>query len=311
MERDFVSVLVIFNNQQFILSSVYFSPSDDLTDATTAYNHVRLKCLTVPHIIGGDFNAHNVIWGYRDTTPKGHEMKNFMASNNLHLHNSPGAQPTFDNSYHKGWPDLTLSTSDIVNNIYSWTVMDDESNSDHKYIHFLIQVDTSISILKRFKLPGGKIRHLHRILSETLRREEMELNTHNDQYDMNIYTDNLLTTLKDTCERILPIRTAKKLQGITWWTRQLRQMRQRCRALRRRLRTAVDGTETERLLTAFRQARATYKKAILEAKINSWRNFCTPAIAILTESCINWPRRKSSSRHKCQCSQGIYHKQLT
>ncbi|XP_035220296.1 uncharacterized protein LOC118193330 [Stegodyphus dumicola] len=138
MERDFVSVLVIFNNQQFILSTVYSSPSDDLTDATTAYNHVRLKCLTVPHIIGGDFNAHNVIWGYRDTTPKGHEMENFMANNNLHLHNSPGAQPTFDNSYHKGWPDLTLLTSDIVNNIYSWTVMDDESNSDHKYIHFLI-----------------------------------------------------------------------------------------------------------------------------------------------------------------------------
>ncbi|XP_035207094.1 uncharacterized protein LOC118181959 [Stegodyphus dumicola] len=198
-----------------------------------------------------------------------------MASNNLHLHNSPGAQPTFDNSYHKGWPNLTLSTSDIVINIYSWTVMDVERNSDHKYIHFLIQVDTSISILKRIKLPGGKIRHLHRILSETLKREETELNTHNDQYDMNIYTDNVLTTLRCTCERILPIRTAKKLQGITWWTKQLRQMRQRCRALRRRLRRAGDGTETERLVTAFRQARATYKKAILEAKINSWRNFCT------------------------------------
>ncbi|XP_035218320.1 uncharacterized protein LOC118191608 [Stegodyphus dumicola] len=52
-------------------------------------------------------------------------------------------------------------------------------------------------------------------------------------------------------------------------------MKQRCRALRRRLRSATNEIVASNILTAFRQERAAYKKAILEAKINSWRSFCT------------------------------------
>ncbi|XP_035215009.1 uncharacterized protein LOC118188627 [Stegodyphus dumicola] len=155
-ERDFVTILVIFEEQQFLLTSVYSPPTEGLTDVTCNFIRVKQKCPTVPHVVGGDFNAHNIIWGYQDTTPKGRDMEDFMACHDLHLHNSQGAQPTYDNTYHKGWPDLTLSTANFANNFSSWDVLDDESNSDHRYIHFTLTLEASINILQRFKLPGGK-----------------------------------------------------------------------------------------------------------------------------------------------------------
>ncbi|XP_035230031.1 uncharacterized protein LOC118201988 [Stegodyphus dumicola] len=274
-ERDFVTILVIFEEQQFLLTSVYSPPTEGLTDVTCNFIRVKQKCPTVPHVVGGDFNAHNIIWGYQDTTPKGRDMEDFMACHDLHLHNSQGAQPTYDNTYHKGWPDLTLSTANFANNFSSWDVLDDESNSDHRYIHFTLTLEASINILQRFKLPGGKIRRLKNAFQELLIREEDILEELTNPQELDDYTDHILSLLRQICQQILPTRTAKKLQGISWWTGRLREMKQRCRALRRRLRSATNEIVASNILTAFRQERAAYKKAILEAKINSWRSFCT------------------------------------
>ncbi|XP_035217387.1 uncharacterized protein LOC118190731 [Stegodyphus dumicola] len=144
-----------------------------------------------------------------------------------------------------------------------------------RYIHFNIASDTRISIFKRYKLPGNKLRILNKAFSLTLQQEEQELSQYKSPNDLNTYTERLLDTLRSICDQHLPTRAAKRLQGISWWTKELRQQRQKCRALRRRLRTNINETTKNAILATFREERAHYKNNILKAKITSWRKFCT------------------------------------
>ncbi|XP_035226607.1 uncharacterized protein LOC118198932 [Stegodyphus dumicola] len=144
-ERDFVAILLAFNNAQYIIASIFSSPTDSITGTTSYILDTIQRCPSTPLLLSGDFNAHNTIWGYADTTTKGQELEDFLAANNIHLLNTPDSTPTFDNTYHVGWPDLTLCSSNIANLVQDWTVVDDESCSDHKYLHFLINCDTKIS----------------------------------------------------------------------------------------------------------------------------------------------------------------------
>lgn len=43
--------------------------------------------LTPPFILMGDFNAHNILWGSRDTRPRGRIIEDFILNNNLNIIN--------------------------------------------------------------------------------------------------------------------------------------------------------------------------------------------------------------------------------
>ncbi|XP_035221308.1 uncharacterized protein LOC118194199 [Stegodyphus dumicola] len=237
LHRDYVAILIIFENMQFILTSVYSPPTDAIGSTVAHISETSRKFPNTAQVIGGDFNAHHIIWGYSTTNPKGQELEDYyIAANNLQLHNTTNAPPTFDNSYNQGWPDLTISTYDIANNIHSWHVSDSESCSDHKYVEFTIQTDTTISIIKRYRLPGNKVRQLTQAFTRLLQAKELQLESCNNSEHLDSLAQGLLEELNEICQQILPLRTTKKLQGISWWTGELRQQRQKCRALRRRLR---------------------------------------------------------------------------
>ncbi|XP_035205945.1 uncharacterized protein LOC118180971, partial [Stegodyphus dumicola] len=170
--RDHDAILLNYNISQIILSSIYSPPPEDISNAVDSIAEIHREHTTIPHVISGDLNAHNVIWGYPDTSPKGTALEEFIMTANLQLINTQNVPSTFDKSYNKGWPDLRIATSNIANNITDWMVTDDESCSDHKYIHFAINTDTSITILKRYKIPGKKLHALTKAFSDTLQSEE-------------------------------------------------------------------------------------------------------------------------------------------
>ncbi|XP_035219451.1 uncharacterized protein LOC118192564 [Stegodyphus dumicola] len=86
------------------------------------------------------------------------------------------------------------------------------------------------------------------------------------------------------------MRTAKKLDGITWWTKSLRTQRQKCRALRRKINKVIGDEEKAHYLALYRMERASYKRNILTAKTTSWKRFCTTnanPFGILHKICTN------------------------
>ncbi|XP_035216875.1 uncharacterized protein LOC118190287 [Stegodyphus dumicola] len=239
-DRDLFAVLIVLKNAQLILISAYSSPTDSIDNFVANATYVRSKCHSTPQVYGGDLNAHHVNWGYQDITPKGQALEDYLTANDLHLVNTSGAPPTFDNTYCKGWPDVTLATGTALSQVQDWKVSDELSCSDHRYITFTINCDTNICILKRFKLPKAKIRPLTAAFSTLLTAEQETLEAYNGKDEMEEFTEHLLDNIKTICSNLLPTRAAKKRHSISWWSKELRQQRQKCRALRRRIRTATD-----------------------------------------------------------------------
>ncbi|XP_035221801.1 uncharacterized protein LOC118194720 [Stegodyphus dumicola] len=204
-DRDFVAVLIVLKNAQLILISAYSSPTDSIDNFVANATYVRSKCHSTPQVYGGDLNAHHVNWGYQDITPKGQALEDYLTANDLHLVNTSGAPPTFDNTYYcKGWPDVTLATGTALSQVQDWKVSDELSCSDHRYITFTINCDTNICILKRFKLPKAKIRPLTAAFSTLLTAEQETLEAYNGKDEMEEFTEHLLDNIKTICSNLLP-----------------------------------------------------------------------------------------------------------
>ena len=67
-------------------------------------------------IVLGDFNSHNVIWGYRDNTSDGEAMEEWALANNLTLLYNAKDKPSFNSArWKKGYnPDLVFVPSSPV-----------------------------------------------------------------------------------------------------------------------------------------------------------------------------------------------------
>ena len=94
----------------------------------------------IPLILGADTNAHSTNWG-PDQNPRGDDFDDFITRNQLHILND-GLKPTYyhwvNNCRTKTYIDVTLVNTFASNKGLGgeWTVMDDETFSDHKMITF-------------------------------------------------------------------------------------------------------------------------------------------------------------------------------
>ncbi|XP_035221048.1 uncharacterized protein LOC118193984, partial [Stegodyphus dumicola] len=228
-------------------------------------------------IFAGDYNSHNTAWGYRTTDPKGRELEDFISSSNLIVQNTADAPPSFDRVFAQGWPDLTLTTLHVAPLLQDWKVEEEESLSDHKFITFSISQTTSVSKIKRYNLPGRKLTTFTKKIKVQLMRLEPSLQLANTSAELEDFSVTLQETMQAICNENLPLRKPKRLQGIHWWSSALRIQQRKCRALRRKLKSERRLEIESNTLTIFQRERARYKKMIIQAKITSWREFCTQA----------------------------------
>ena len=76
-----------------------------------------------------DANAHHILWGSTDISPRGELLMEYMVSTNL----NKGNKPTFLNVRRRQVIDLTLRTTSVENLVSEWHVSSEESFSDHRY----------------------------------------------------------------------------------------------------------------------------------------------------------------------------------
>ncbi|KFM59575.1 hypothetical protein X975_12160, partial [Stegodyphus mimosarum] len=227
------------------------------------------------NIIAGDYNAHNTIWGYATTDIKGRFMEDFLSSYNLTLHNTRDAPPTFDRIHAQGWPDLTISSATAAHLIQDWTVDDEVSLSDHRYITFKIAQPTTVNVFKRYNLPGRQKRAFTNKVKTLLGNIEQQLPQANTKEDLENFPAEIQKSIQQACNDKLPQRSAKKLHTLNWWNSEPRTQQKKCRALRRKLKQERRLNLTAVTLSIYRRERARCKRSILQAKLNSWRTFCT------------------------------------
>ncbi|XP_037943763.1 uncharacterized protein LOC119676591 [Teleopsis dalmanni] len=105
-------------------------PQDSLKLLVSEANNRR-----IPVIIGADANAHHEMWGSTDTNARGECLFDFILAGNLVIANI-GREPTFMNSIRREVLDITMISEHFSYFITKWSVSQDCSFSDHRYINF-------------------------------------------------------------------------------------------------------------------------------------------------------------------------------
>ncbi|WP_333765278.1 hypothetical protein, partial [Streptomyces sp. IBSBF 2390] len=101
-----------------------------------------------PTLIGGDENAHNLMWGSTNNNPRGECLMDFILENDMTIRNR-GRAPTFMNKVRGEIIDLTLTNKRFTDEVVDWRVLDQDSFSDHRYISFEVTTSVERAELKR------------------------------------------------------------------------------------------------------------------------------------------------------------------
>ncbi|XP_035208204.1 uncharacterized protein LOC118182928 [Stegodyphus dumicola] len=135
--------------------------------------------------------------------------------------------------------------------------------------------DTDARGRQRYKLKRRTLKLFSQKARSTLTRAEQDLEHCHNTDDVDNFTSILIKELQAICDSTFQIKSPKVHYVANWWTKSLRIQRSKTRALRRKMKSEHKSERREELSIIYKKAQAQYKKAILEAKLYSWRAFCT------------------------------------
>jgi len=234
-------------------------------------------------IIGADANSHHVVWGSTDTNNRGEELLDYVMTSNLHICNK-GNEPTFENVSRKEVLDITLASTNIMNDILHWRVSKDYTHSDHKRIEFYLKtkhehINTNFRNVKKtnWSLFEDKL--------------ETRLQTQPEGADLETEVSNLQSAIMESFHESCKLITKIKVERPPWWEHNLNILRTNARKTKRR----YDRRDTHVRLEEWRIARNKYNREIKKAKENGWMSFCSgledlTAVAKTTKNTKKWQR---------------------
>jgi hypothetical protein len=87
-------------------------------------------------LLGGDFNCRSTIWFDTLCDRNSPVLEDFILANDLVIFNEDNLPSTFSSANGSSNIDLTLGTTDTINWVRDWTVLQDVNTSDHRVIRF-------------------------------------------------------------------------------------------------------------------------------------------------------------------------------
>ena len=213
-------------------------------------------------LIGIDANAHNLVWGSKDTNSRGEYLLEFLVESNLEILNR-GQEPTFRNAVREDVIDITVGTMAMGDYVKLWHVTREHSISDHRYIKFEIEMGIKQTITYRNPRKtdwDSYKRDLNTYLNETKSslRNTVDIEDVADQL-----TTAIMTSYQDNCT--ISRKTLKR--NVPWWNTTLEKQRRQVR----RLFNSARGTGH---WATYREALVKYNIAIKLAEAKSWKKFC-------------------------------------
>jgi hypothetical protein len=148
--RDTVTVTFRDNNRTICLVSAYL----DIDINTPTVGQKIQNAVTQSErsnwdlLIAADSNSHSKLWGSKKQNPRGCQVEDFLATNDLVLKNV-GNAPTFVSTRYQTIIDITVVNRKLEDHIADWAVNGKESESDHKRIEYTLDFDSTRTIESR------------------------------------------------------------------------------------------------------------------------------------------------------------------
>jgi len=183
-------------------------------------------------VVAGDVNAKSVVWGSMESDPIGESILDDCAALGLLLANEATQGTTFVGPMGESYVDVTLYKSVQV---AAWTVMREESLSDHAFIRFDIQ--ESITPARHIRV----VRDLSRAKWQQIKMAVTGLSyiTANRSDDIELASERIQTLLSGACKKYIP---TKKRDGVelVWWNGVLAEARANSRKARKRAQLCME-----------------------------------------------------------------------
>lgn len=141
--------------------------------------------------------------------------------------------------------------------------------------HRMITVSLALQIPKlpkrRYRTKGVSFKDFNKTLISLITEQNISFTNITSPQDFNKEYDKFFNLLKYTCDKHLKKRKNSHAPKTSWWTNDLRKLRNYVRALRKKTKNPEATPET---YTKFKKERAKYRRNIQEAKKSAWVNFC-------------------------------------
>lgn len=253
--------------------SCYFPPSLNLEQFIELIRKLESSIRTArcKVIIGGDFNSKSPEWGSKTLDKRGECVSEMIASLGLVTFNM-GSNPTFIGSRGKNSIiDITFGSTELLNDITDWKVLEELTLSDHQYIAYSLDKRYCVQT-ENMKLPKWNVRKLSTDkLVNYLQMAKRRTNLENDVTECGVkITTDILTKCCNVCMPKKKLYKQKRKPAF-WWTPEIAQLRRECLHARR---IATRHHNDENLTNNFRKLRKMLRKAIKKSKKQNWRALC-------------------------------------
>jgi len=254
----------------------------------TNLNSVLTKLKGKPSMILGDFNARSRAWDGGGSNARGDILLEWMVIRHFSLLNI-GRPETCVRFQGSSAVDTSWASRGALEWIVSWQVRpEEESLSDHLYIHIEIQANTSIKKYNHDKNKeihkylnevknslnfGWNIRKLNEDILETA--VMLESWTYNAPLDLSAdrKVQNIERIIGKACALSMPRRKRSDRKKSYWWTEELALLRKDCIKARRRLMSARQKDNCDLVTSCrdkLRKNQRALRRVIRKSKKSAW-----------------------------------------
>ncbi len=275
-DRDICVCTLDIDGEPWYLASVYLDILLDIKQNAKLSDLIDF-CRTkkIPLVLGLDTNAHSYLWESSDTNGRGEDLEEIIFEKDLTVLNR-GNVCTFQTERARSIIDVTLVNAYAAQHcsFEDWEVTDKATFSDHRRIEFSLGASPEeVREARNFKKANWA--RFKQALADC---EWGFLGGQSQESNFPVTEDTLNETyvcfegaIRTALDKACPLRQVKPKGLHPWWSDALTQMRVELRYLERKQKnSSLDRWR-------FVEARMEYKKAILAAKRDSWKDFCTRA----------------------------------
>ncbi|XP_035229469.1 uncharacterized protein LOC118201468 [Stegodyphus dumicola] len=199
----------------------------------------------------------------------------YAMTNRLSIINTSDSPPTFRTIRAEGWPDLTMVSSQLANQMSEWHVMDILSLSDHRIISYLMGAQLTYTLKQRFKTAYGGHQKFLNLLRPYVGQLIFNFQASNTIDGLDDAYRHLIGTLTSAAKQTYKKKTPSQKKELSWWNDKLTANRSRVRALRRLAQSETDSIQRDQKMQTYKKALAQYKLQIIKAKSDSWQEHCS------------------------------------
>ena len=296
-DEDTIVLEITNGDTTIILASMYFDRLKPLEHDLTKVDAILQHAKRFGAIFAMDSNARSTTWHDTTTNNRGKHLEEYIISKQLHIMNEPSANTTFESRTGKSNIDLTLVTSNILRRIADWKISDEESNSDHSIIKYVIRTAMRHNNTKpteqKYTVNAKSMEKYQGNICRTVEKmiREQSNNNSEDGLDERLYkrilTDNhtaqqieeFSEAMRRACEQSFKTpktpRVTQKYKSVPWWTRELTELRKTTNALRRQYqRTRDNADQREKNKATYHDQKSKYAATIKREKTKSWKEYC-------------------------------------